>query len=357
MKKLILIPLIIVLAVSFIFAGCGKETPAPAPAPAPAPTPAPAPITLKIADFTQVGQLENVMLKWWGDELMKRTNNAVKCEYYFNETLAKQKELLDAVSTGMADVAIVYGCFHQQQVPIIFVHRTPGMPTTDHYTACWAYDQLLKEDATVAELKRTNLVGLFGFGHTGDYIFSSKPVKSLADFTGLKFASSGLYSSAFKAWGGEVVEIASPEIYEGMKRGMIDACNKPLAQMLTMNMYEVSPYLAVPKIGFTMLAATMNMDTWNNKLTPEIRNVITNLNLELPKKAAEIGAQDDVKFMEQIKAKNVTISTLPEADLAKATEMVQFLWDQWADDLNSRGLPGTDLKNKYLGWLTQGPPK
>jgi len=85
--------------------------------------------------------------------------------------------------------------------------------------------------------------------------------------------------------------------------------------------------------------------------------VAKEINLEGPKKAVEIGAQDDAKFMEQIKAKGFKISTLSDADMAKMNSSVQFVWDQWAEDLNKRGLPGTDLKNKYLGWMKQGPPK
>lgn len=40
MKKLFLVPLVILLVSVFIFSGCAKPTPAPSPAPTPAPTPA-----------------------------------------------------------------------------------------------------------------------------------------------------------------------------------------------------------------------------------------------------------------------------------------------------------------------------
>ena len=38
-------------------------------------------------------------------------------------------------------------------------------------------------------------------------------------------------------------------------------------------------------------------------------------------------------------------------ELAKMKGMVASLWDNWAEDMNKKGLPGTELKNKYYGWL------
>ena len=52
MKRLFLIPLIIVLAVGLVLGGCGKEAPAPAPSPSPTPTPTSTPTRTPVPTYT-----------------------------------------------------------------------------------------------------------------------------------------------------------------------------------------------------------------------------------------------------------------------------------------------------------------
>jgi TRAP-type C4-dicarboxylate transport system substrate-binding protein len=52
-----------------------------------------------------------------------------------------------------------------------------------------------------------------------------------------------------------------------------------------------------------------------------------------------------------MKSEGMTFTKLPDDDLAKMKTMVASLWDDWAEDMNKKGIPGTELKDKYYGWL------
>jgi len=285
---------------------------------------------------------------------MKRSGGKVECEYYFGGSLAQHTELFDAVRTKMADAAPLYACFHVAQFPIFQVHRMPAAPTESTEAAWWAFLQLGYSDWGKAELAKNNLYPVGVTGHSGDYIYSVKQVKGVADLKNMRVATSGPYGDAFKTWGCEPMEMASPEIYEAMKRGLVDACNKPLFQGITLGMHEVAPYISFPKIGFTVLIHVINLDTWNS-LPPDIQNLIDEIAAEMPKVGAEMYKADDEMWLSKMKEEGMTFTTWSDAEAAKAREMVLPLWDKWAEDMTANGLPGTEIKNQYLDWIKTGP--
>jgi len=232
----------------------------------------------------------------------------------------------------------------------------PAAPTENTEAAWWAFLKLGHSEWGKAEFARNNLYPLFVTGHSGDYIYSSKLVEGVADLKGMRVATSGPYADAFKIWGCEPMEMASPEIYEAMKRGLVDACNKPLFQGITLGMHEVAPYLSFPKIGFTVMVGGMNLKTWNS-LPADIQELIMEINWETPKIGDEMYKKDDEMWLEKMKAEGMTFSTWSAEEAAKAREMVLPLWEWWADEMTKAGLPGEEIKDQYLEWIRTGPPK
>ncbi|MFC1867414.1 TRAP transporter substrate-binding protein [Thermodesulfobacteriota bacterium] len=308
-------------------------------------------IKLRLAQFTKDNHHSSVAIKWWGDEFMKRTGGKVKVEYYFGQKLVKMKQQFDALRTGMADLGCYVAVWMPAKAPIFTIGGMPGMPTDDFYTTVVAAQKLGKTEAAQKEFTGNNVHFLAAVGHSGDFIYSKKPINRLEDIKGINVATWGYYSHAFKIWGANPVSIPSPEIYDAIKRGVADATNKPLSQGVSMAMYEISPYIMTPKIGVNVVfPLVMNLDTWK-RLPPDIQKTATEVSEEFPKKIAEIFEKGDQEAIAKLKEKGATFTKLPDKDVTKMREMVASLLDKWADDMNKKGIPGTELKNKYLGWL------
>ena len=201
------------------------------------------------------------------------------------------------------------------------------------------------------EFTGNNVHFLTANGHTGDYIYSDKPINRLDDLKGMSIASWGYYSRAFKIWGAKPASIPSPEIYDALKRGVVNGCNKPLFQGVSMALWEVAPNVMTPKIGLNVVVPlVMNLDTWK-KLPPDLKKVVDEVSAEYPKKDAEIFKKIDEDAMAKMKSEGMNFTKLPDEDVAKMKGMVASLWDAWAEDMNKKGIPGTELKDKYYGWL------
>lgn len=307
--------------------------------------------TLRLAQFTKANEAESLAMKWWGDEVMKRSGGRIKIEYYFGQKLVKTREQFDAIRMGMADVGGYVSVWMPAKAPIFTIGGMPGMPTDDFYTALVAIDKLGRTKAAQKEFTANNVHFLSGNGHSGDYIYSDRPINRLDDLKGMSIATWGYYSRAFTIWGAKPASIPSPEIYDAIKRGVVNGCNKPLTQGPSMALWEVAPNVMTPKIGINVVTAfVMNLDTWK-KLPADLKKIVDEVSAEYPKKSAEIFKINDAKSIAKMKSMGMNFTKLPDKDLAKLKGMVTELWDDWAEDMNKKGLPGTELKDKYFGWL------
>jgi len=312
-------------------------------------------ITLKLTHFIKENTPMTNALKWWGEELMKRTGGKVKCKYFFGGALAKPPELLGALSTGMADVGPIIPVLSIAKTPIFTIGALPGAPTEEMYNAVMAAHKIGKTKAGQAEMRRNGLHFLAGHGHSGDFLFSSKPVKRLSDIKGMKISSFGPYAEAFKLWGAQVTWLGVAESYEGLKRGIADGANKPLIAGIIDSLYEVTPYLLEPKLGINVTSAlVMNLQTWN-KLPNDVKAVVDELSDEFPKKLSDQFAIADPFFAKQMKEKGMIFNRLPDEDVIKMREMMKPIWSKWAENLDKKGLPGTELKDQFYKWCLEGP--
>ena len=91
-------------------------------------------ITLRLAQFTKATAGESLVMKWWGDEVVKRSEGRIKIEYYFGQKLVKMREQFDAIRTGMADIGAYVSVWMPAKAPIFTIGGMPGMPTDDTYT-------------------------------------------------------------------------------------------------------------------------------------------------------------------------------------------------------------------------------
>ncbi|MFC1869465.1 TRAP transporter substrate-binding protein DctP [Thermodesulfobacteriota bacterium] len=274
-------------------------------------------ILLRLVDFVPLKADQAQALKWWGDELMKRTDGRVKCEYYFSQSLIKAKQQFNALSTGIADVGGLQSAWHPAETPLFMLGAMPALPTDSFRVALTAANKLGETASSQAEFKRNNVRFITASGHSGDYIYSTKPIRRVQDMKGLTVASWGYYSRAFKAWGAQPMSVASPEIFEAMKRGVVVGCNKPLLASLAQGMIDVAKYVMLPKIGInTQGPLVMNLDKWNS-LPKDIKNIIQGINKEYPEMIAGLYDKSDGFYIKKMKEKGIEFNTLSDEENAK----------------------------------------
>jgi TRAP-type C4-dicarboxylate transport system substrate-binding protein len=342
MKKLSIISLAIIVSLFLsLLISCSSEktTTAPATTQAPVTTtskPAVQPVELLFAATDPEEGLIGDIYHWWADELEKRTNGAVKIKFYWNNTLVKMPEMLEAVKKGVADM----GNFVPPYFGATFaLHANiDGMYVFDQHPlarimANEAYDKAVPE--AEAEWTDNGFVKLFCWAPSNYHVSCLKELKTLADFKGLKFRATGPMNPVIlKAAGAVPVNFTHAELYDALVKGEVDGSVTDYDLMFRFGEAEVTPYVIRLFIGANSDLTTLIKKDVYDKLSPDVKKVLTDLRAEYPAKYNEYFKK---RFMEVsipgLQKAGIKIIDLPPADLQSLMNdpSVKALSEGWVD--------------------------
>ena len=322
MKKLILISFIAVLLIGLVVSGCKAPEPTTQPAPTPEPSPAPTtteePIRLIFACTAPEQGVEAEMIRWWNEELEKRSPVPVAVDIYWASSLAGHREMIEATQSGMADIGHTSCGIHFKNFPMLGrlgqMQLFNDKPASRIMTDTWLCSEVPE---AAAEFEKNNLILLFNYGFANYHILSVVPARNLAELEGLKVRVQGPENAAIiKAIGGVPVDLQMPEIYDGMLKRITDATITDPDLATRFKLEEVGKYLIRVGIGANpIMMAAMNLDTWNS-LPPEVQQVLSDLRTEFPARYCELLSRDmKEKTFKILDAAGVEIIDLPAADL------------------------------------------
>jgi len=161
----------------------------------------------------------------------------------------------------------------------------------------------------------TNLLTIPGWTGTPEiFLSTNKPLNTLADLKGLKYRSAGDDGSVFQALGASVISVPPGEIYEAMKRGVIDAfqLSSPATDK-TYTTYEVVKYVYLSPVRqpceyFTNM---VNKKTWAD-LPDDLKAVVKMAALEEAWSYLRDTIVDDAAAIKFYKDKGVTVAPIPK---------------------------------------------
>ncbi len=212
MKRLCVVLFVVFLAASLILAGCGTQSPtttsppsktvAPSSAapsqPATAPSSSSAappssagvkPIEMKFSYWAaaQAPQPKTVFVPW-AQAVENATNGRIKITHYPSETLVKQQDNYDAVTTGLTDIAFISTDSTPGRFPLSEFGSLPDVfPNAP--IAARVYEEILEKYCASTELK--NIKILYVSSYQPFQLFSTKQVQKLEDMKGFRLRTEG----------------------------------------------------------------------------------------------------------------------------------------------------------------------
>jgi TRAP-type C4-dicarboxylate transport system substrate-binding protein len=158
------------------------------------------------------------------NELTKRTHGRVQVEIYHAETLGKSTEMIDLVGGGAVDIGNIPHGYSFARLPMNAFFNTPVIYKDLVIAAKMSKLGYQTQKKVQEDMQKNNLHPLF-FRALNEYrLISKKPIRTLADFKGLKVRTFGAVNpKMFKALGAVPVSMTHTDAYEGLKRGTIDS--------------------------------------------------------------------------------------------------------------------------------------
>ncbi len=367
MKRLFLLPLVILLVCGFIFASCAAPAPAPAPALTPTSAPAPAsapakPIKLKLAHPVPTYATQHVEnLVPWTKLIKERTaaiGKPVDIVIYGAGALGTSRDMLKLAEGGVADITASWTTAHDPGIfPLNDVMTLPLLFASSIQMNLVAQEMYDTRPEFRKEFERH--VKLLFFCCPGAYHLVSKTrqVKTLEDFKGMKTPIDGpIQTATVTALGGTPVEVLPPEAYMSLERGLLDAGILSWEGIVTaFKWLEVTKYRTIFPRGLfaSYLVATMNWDSWN-RLPPDVQKIFEELTgTYMSRHVGETFDRVDMQCLEKLKeydkkAGNPEPYYMPKDEFQKWEEAIKPLYEKWIADLEAKGLPGRSLYEDTL---------
>lgn len=281
---------------------------------------------------------------WLADELDKRTKGQVKLEVVsLPEIGLTGFELVRVTRAGLVDVSDIILTYVAGDVPMVEGVDLPGLfPTFEaSMKAHIAFMPAVKK----AEDKLGGVV-LGGYLWPAQYLFTKKPVKGPADLKGLKVRVYGTAQTELaRALGMEAVSIPFAEVYTALERGTVDAGITGTYPGFALKWFEVTKYLVDIGHGPVGAAFVVSKKTWD-KLSPEIKTIVTKLGEDFSERGWELGRRTTQEGIDENRKKGMELIALSPA-MAAATQKVtkEVIIPSW---LKRAGPDGKAIFNQYL---------
>lgn len=302
-------------------------------------------IKLKGANYLPVTHPMSVLSGWFCDEVKKRTNGRVEITYYPGGTLLNPVKMYDGVITGITDMGFSHIQYTRGRFPVMEVFDLPlGFPSG------WAATQVATDFFNKYKPSEWDDVHVLYVTTSGPIILQtiSKPVKTLEDLKGLKIRAVGQMSDIIKALGGLPIPLQMPDVYDALRRGVIDGVTVDLSTLKYWKFAEVTKYVTADwqlGTGITFYWV-MKKGKWD-ALSPDIQKIFTEVASEAREKQAALWDQMDIEGRDLFTSKGGQIIPLSDAEAARWIKSVEPVIADYKKSMVSKGHKEAEVD----GWV------
>ncbi len=317
-------------------------------------------LVLRVADsFPTSGHwmVENAT-KPWMEAVTRATGGAVTFEYYPSEQLGKSKDMLSLTQSGVTDIAYVAPSFiADNKMPLSTVAELPGSFTSS-CQGTLAYWKLATKDGILAEKDFAPNGARLLWGVVMppyQFVTAKKKIESLKDVEGLKLRTAGaaldMTARKLKA---VPVRLATPEIYDALSRGTIDGMIFPFSSLVPYKLDGLVKYATVDEsLGAIVANYVISEARWK-KLPESVQKAMTDAGEEATRRLCAALDRDLQTDIAKLRQQGLTTVQLPAADKKELQGLLASVQTEWAEGLDKRGKPGSEVLKAFRSALQQG---
>lgn len=278
----------------------------------------------------------------WLKNLEAATNGKVKIQAFHGQTLAKGKDMWNAVKTGITDIGWCFHGYWPGMTPLTDVISLPALPFTSAEEGSAALWKIYEKFPQIRKEFKDVKVLLFYTSEPYSLITRDKPVKRLEDIKGMKIRmTGGPPTDMMKALGGVPMLIPMPDNYISLQKGVIDGMGAPWEAINVWRFYEVVQYYTQVPFPSVYFSIAMNKNTWN-RLPKDVQDAIMGVSGLEGSKFWGHNFFDAMKAqtLEKLKSKGQgdNIFKLSPQERQRWVDVGgKPVWAKWVKDMNAKG--------------------
>lgn len=287
-------------------------------------------------------------------EVEERSGGKVTFEHYPGEQLGKAGDMLDLLG-GAADITFLGPTYLSESLPLSTVATLPGVypdaieggePFYDMATGILAEEELSKHDAVPLASFVMNQYQL---------MTSDAAIESTDDVAGLRIRTSGGYQEiTAERFGGVPVSMSGPDMYQAFQRGTINAS---FLTTDSMDPYDLQDVLSFGTDNLSLggfpgyyainTSALEGLDAETQQLLQDVGKEVS---LEFGEEMKEYQTKIEKEFVDG----GFEIYSVPDDVQAEFEEANDDIQQQWADDMDTRDLSGTETLDQFRNLVAEG---
>ena len=290
---------------------------------------------LKFANYFPVVHKNTALGKEFCDEIKKRTGGRVEISYYAGGTLLTAPKMAAGVASGIGDIGLSHCGYSRGRFPVMEMMELPiGSPSAfiSTHVANDFYEKF--------KPKEFNDFFPLMFSTSPPAVLQTltKPVRTLEELKGLKIRGTGRIGDLVKALGATPMPVEMVDLYESLRRKVIDGNFGPMEQLKGFKIGELIRYATTSwKIGTSYTFYVIMNKNKYNALPPDIKKIFQETSNDYKDKWAVMWNEIEIEGVQFLKAQGGQLVPLSDAEAARWVKAAQPVVNEYKKDLVSKG--------------------
>jgi TRAP-type C4-dicarboxylate transport system substrate-binding protein len=257
------------------------------------------PVEIKAVAFLPTTAHETKFFLEFIEDVQKRSQGQLKIKFLGGPEVISGFELVDALDSGVIQMAMVATTYLEKRVPVIcsnyLINSLAGKRKSGFY------DMMAELIESKAELRFLGEIN----PNAGMHIFTNFMAQNpRTDFKGKRIRTIGTYDSFIEGLGAVGVVVPRMDIYSAMERGVINGFFAMSLQILEFGLVDVVKYVVQPQLYWGGCCVGLNLGTWK-KLPKDIQKIVQDTLIEKEKKWEPLYDKMDRDAIEKLREKGV----------------------------------------------------
>lgn len=315
-------------------------------------------VTLKWAGFTpEAHYVSENADRFFMQRVEELSGGEIAFEYYPGQQLGKATAIMDLALSGVADIGQIALSYVGDKLPVASgIMELPGLNQTS-CAGTAAFAELSEEGEVLfeEEYMRNGLRPVFSIVLPPASVFTvDTPLEEASDFEGLKLrVEGGVKARTADALGAVPVVMSSPDTYQALSRGTIDALMFNYASVRPYQIETIAEY-GTEDFGFGATTVTYGMseERWQ-ELSDEHKAILSEAAADTIRHFCQHVDNNDEAEKQKLEEAGMTIEPFSEETAEALRAKLDPLRAEWAKEMDDQGRAGSKVLERIQAELEE----